>query len=435
MEPGTPMDLPGIHSGALDWRSWIAATGWNGSAGALQQHACDGSNFADGRLADYQFGSWANFRTAPKRLRQQLFRSTLVDNVDLEIFRVVNGSLSVKNCHVDSGCLRGLNGGRLYLPLLQFILDTARHAGVRLPDVRIMFFSTDGVGSVGQTHPIATASKVQGSKFLLFPNWEHAEKLLKARDRNAWVATSAWEERAPVAVFRGGLTGHDFGPAGFVPLQQIRVSVVRQGALYPDLIDAACDWNSPGLPARGFTPEMRANILDKYCKNGTFLSMQDAANRYRFQVSTDGFGAAFRTFAVLSSGAVPMLPRDGAFSEHYYPLLKPWVHYVPTESFRLHEAVSFLRLHDGLARRIAKAALAFSLSNLTLKGTFCYVLQIWMRLAELQEGLDWEAIELEFAAEMQDRRWPPMANATADTGGADARAFVPYSVWKQIMKE
>ncbi|KAI9018458.1 hypothetical protein DFJ74DRAFT_708628 [Hyaloraphidium curvatum] len=150
---------------------------------------------------------------------------------------------------------------------------------------------------------------------------------------------------------------------------------MQHSALHPLLLDAACDpvWN-PGFAAKFFTEETRDYILRGLCRNGSFLGQKEQADGFRYAVSVDGFGAAFRSFQVLSSGMTPLLPSDNQFEEHFYGLLKPWYHFVPTETWRLHEAVEYLRRHDAAARRIALRAMQFAKRNLRLRPTLLFPL-------------------------------------------------------------
>ncbi|KAI9018275.1 glycosyl transferase family 90-domain-containing protein [Hyaloraphidium curvatum] len=395
------------------------------SADDLESFLCRGSDFEGGRHADSEFGAWINYASHERTLRQTLFREVMKENADIDLFRVVGNELSVRNCFK---CTRGVQAGPKYLPLLQRIIDMANASGIALPDVRILFECVDGASSLAPTYPITVASKAAGLKDILLPNFNFVIDLGRKRDANTWVGTEPWEKRQAKAVWRGGMTGYDFGPNGIVPLQQIRVSVLHQGSTYPDLVDASCDLADPGMAVDIFSDEMKQHILHKYCRNSSFISLEDQANRFRYAVNVDGFAAAFRFFMVLSSGMTPMLPSDNVYREHYYALLKPWVHFVPSASWRLHEAVSFLRRRDGLARRIALRAMRFAARNLTLRPTLCYILQIWRRLAELQEGLDWEAIEEAYAEALAARGGMPVVGNW--TGGKQ-RPFVPYAVWSQ----
>ena len=185
-----------------------------------------------------------------------------------------------------------------------------------------------------------------------------------------------WELRDAKAVWRGQLNFHPAGhPAGAVPeLNQIRVVLVDQGIRHPELIDAVCGPRQL---------EHLAFLNRRYCRNNSAISMREQADRFRFALSVDGFGAAFRTFKVLSSGVTPMLPQDSQFVEHFYGRLIPWYEYVPTSTWALAAAVRFLREHDALARHIALNALRFAKRNLLLQPTLCYILLIWRRIAAL----------------------------------------------------
>ena len=203
--------------------------------------------------------------------------------------------------------------------------------------------------------------------------------------------------------------------------------MVIQAAKRPDLIDAIC-WNK--FSQTWNYESWDKAIYAKYCVNTTFLTMKDQDNKHRYVLNGDGIGAAFRVFKIMSSGMVPIFPVDNNYEEHFYPLLRPWRDYVPMGTWDLAKTVEFLRSNDAFARHIALNAMKFASRNLLLKPTMCYSLQVWRRMAKLQEGLDWKEIERVYGAFLAEKGFK-----TAD--GEDdiaKRPFVKMEDWLKLPK-
>ena len=118
----------------------------------------------------------------------------------------------------------------------------------------------------------------------------------------------------------------------------------------PDLLDAR-----PARDPRG-----------KGIKRGTghVIPILDYFSRYQTVLVASGYGAAFRVGRHLANGQVVVLLRGAhEFDEWYYPLLTPWVDYVPVrldnDDSSLVAALERLRGNATLRRHISWNAQCF----------------------------------------------------------------------------
>ena len=95
----------------------------------------------------------------------------------------------------------------------------------------------------------------------------------------------------------------------------MRQRLVKASLARPDLLDARPARDPRGRGVRG---------------TGHVVPILDYFSRYQTVLVASGFGAAFRVGHHLANGQVVVLLRGPhEFDEWYYPLLTPWVDYVP----------------------------------------------------------------------------------------------------------
>ena len=144
---------------------------------------------------------------------------------------------------------------------------------------------------------------------------------------------------------RGLLAGSKIGP---------RLRAVLMSFLHPELIDAKFfNWN-PNTQAVKSLREMGL-VTDDHVGLETF-------GRYRYQLDLGGGGGT------TWSGVIPKLSLPGVLLHHetmmidsYFPLLKPWEHYLPLESdlSNLQELIQWVEQHPKQARIISDKASAW----------------------------------------------------------------------------
>ncbi|KAL1518865.1 hypothetical protein AB1Y20_003142 [Prymnesium parvum] len=106
---------------------------------------------------------------------------------------------------------------------------------------------------------------------------------------------------------------------------------------------------------------------------------------FRYLLNLDGNAAASRLASLLHTGSAVFFA-DSPFKEWWYPLLKPWVHYVPVDrSLRdLVERVEWANAHPDAVAAIGAAGAAFARQHLHKHAIACYWWQLLSEFAALQ---------------------------------------------------
>ncbi|GAB5357242.1 hypothetical protein AAMO2058_000357400 [Amorphochlora amoebiformis] len=208
-----------------------------------------------------------------------------------------------------------------------------------------------------------------------------------------------WEEREDTPFWRGSLTnGMDlelsrfeayndstyvYHPFDFNP----RPFLVRFSRLHPLLLDAA--WTH----IDAFEDEHRKAIETHYGERAEFIPREIYLTRYKYLFVIHGFGTAYRLRDHLASGLCSIL-HEGKFTEWYYPLLKPWVHYVPLreDMSNLESVLEWLKTHPDKGRQIGRNARKFYLDYLTFENISNYVYHLGSRLALVEKYIDLDGI-------------------------------------------
>lgn len=390
---------------------------------------CVGTDFADKRVVDAEFGPWTAFLEREPEVKRQMWQAALEDRPEfenLDIIRIRRGRTFVRNRKERKRYWK--NCRKNYGSVLEHLASLARAHGSTLPDIWLVMDCRDGNSRTDVHFPYLAASKLPGVKAILVPNFQYVQWLMRpaqAATQRATGTRTSWDSKIPKAVWRGTLGGYNLGVKEVLPLHHVRPSLLLHGRKHPDLVDAEC---TPRGRYFNYTfPEWDTEVQQRYCQWNHSLSWNDQIDRYKYMVSVDSFGAAFRVWRLLASGLTPMLPSDNTFLEHYYSLLEPWVHYVPSATWELDRGVRTLQNDDHLAKRIALNALRFARRNLSLRATFCYFHQVWTRMAELQEGVDWREMERWYGDYLA------RTNATPLVSGSDVRKK-PFVSLRELSK-
>jgi len=199
------------------------------------------------------------------------------------------------------------------------------------------------------------------------------------------------DPRSPRAVWRGS-TGGSGG------LAKGRAALLALGARRPDLLDSGVIVD-PFAPAPPEWDASAAGPLADRVKPA--LSLRAQVDGYRYLVWAPGNCASVRLALQLASDAV-VLKIESPEMEWYYPLLKPYVHYIPLHAnatgVDLEAAIAWAEAHPDQAGRISRAATAFAARHLSSRGRDCYTLRLlgaWRALT-VREG---EGVQLPEGAE------------------------------------
>ena len=197
-----------------------------------------------------------------------------------------------------------------------------------------------------------------------------------------------WASRDPKLYFRGGCNGPTRGWRG--PLWKFypRKRANRLSHANPSTIDAGvydhCD--SPKLSKLewGWDAEMEREMFREGRKKPV---EQFAANcKYKHLLHIDGNLASSRLASELHVGST-IFKQESFSNEYFYPLLKPYVHYVPVAANLqdVPEKLRWAKSHPGKAEAIAQAGQQFAREHLHLHSIACYWWQLLTTFGALQE--------------------------------------------------
>lgn len=178
------------------------------------------------------------------------------------------------------------------------------------------------------------------------------------------------DTRKPMVVWRG-TTG------GFGGLRKGRKVLLHLGIERPDMIDSGVsDWNEALYgPDEG--------------RKKPVMTMREQVNTYKYQAWLPGNCASVRLALQLASDAA-VFKIENEETEWYYPLLKPYVHYIPITANETHtdvlQQLAWAETHQQHVRRIVLAANDFASTYLTGHGRDCYFMQLLLRYHQLTTG-------------------------------------------------
>ncbi len=155
-----------------------------------------------------------------------------------------------------------------------------------------------------------------------------------------------WEDRLPVALWRGSSTG--VATRSLMDIPRARLCALGQGSA---LLDA-------GITAvvQASTPdEEQAFLASGLCKS--HVPMERHA-QYKYQIDIDGNTNSWPGLfqKLLTGSPVLKILSPQHYKQWYYSRLIPWLNYVPVASdlSDLLSKIEYLRMHDELAREIGR---------------------------------------------------------------------------------
>ena len=197
-----------------------------------------------------------------------------------------------------------------------------------------------------------------------------------------------WEEKRPLAVWRGACTGSAslYSMAG-ASMRRLppRARLSHLSTQHPDLIDAVLFPCARCASLWRRQPSLFGNASQA-------LTDADYA-KYKYILDLDGDGCSGRLSKLLYSGSVVLKSwggRGGGGGGYpfYYHALKPWKHFVPiaADLSDLVERLHWLKSHDEEARDIARRASEFARLWLSPEAIDGYTYALLVGLAELQRA-------------------------------------------------
>ena len=157
---------------------------------------------------------------------------------------------------------------------------------------------------------------------------------------------------------------------GFGSSDKGRHALVQLGQERPDVVDSGVsNWNEDLLgPPNG--------------RVKPFITMRQQVKQYKYQVWAPGKCASIRLALQLAADAA-VFKVEHEDCEWYYPMLKPYVHYIPVTASEnltnLLDQLKWAEQHPSEVQNIVASANAFAYKYLSSLGRDCYVIQLLLR--------------------------------------------------------
>ena len=239
--------------------------------------------------------------------------------------------------------------------------------------------------------PILSYSISNRNADCLYPTWDDWARV-KNREDGVWFPPSCtgynsqfntpWEEKIPIAVFRGTTTGCgttiETNPRLRVADISFRTKPDENGIPYIDA--GVTKWN---LRPRKLQYEQYLQTIEKDSFEFGLVPFKSPAeqSRHKYIIHIEGHVSAFRLSLELSMGSVILLV-DSPWKIWFSDMLKPYVHYVPVNSSmdNLIDQIKWCRSNDDKCREIAMNALQFYNTYLGKKGILDYMQKLFVHL-------------------------------------------------------
>lgn len=196
--------------------------------------------------------------------------------------------------------------------------------------------------------PILSMCKTDEFADVLIPTTDDLER------EPADPVVTQWQDKKPVAVFRGSPTGENI-------MDNIRVRLVKDYQNQEHFDVGFHKWNSRPRKMEG---KRMQPFVPKFGVRPALSHAEQAA--YKYIICLPGHVAAFRLARELSYGSVVLLV-DSEWKTWYTDKVQAWKHYVPVKSdlSDLKERVQWCLANDNKCRQIATNAVEFYNQHLT----------------------------------------------------------------------
>jgi hypothetical protein len=265
------------------------------------------------------------------------------------------------------------------IPDLDFLLSTLD--GIAEPYVQEDFYLTERPEDQAPILAVAKVRTQPGTKHvILIP--DHLSLSDLWMNISSEVVTLSgrvvWEEKRPIALWRGGLTDIGQVSGSFVPHFRScpRFLLCKLSQHVPLWIDAGLSWVDDAM----------RSVLEREHVVKSELSKQEHL-AYKYLPCLDGHMCTYPGYQWrLLSGSVTM-KQESEQVQWFYGALQPFVHYIPIRNdiSDLVEKVIWARTHDAETKKIAEEAYRFALSSLLPEDNYLYLYQVLQQYALLQK--------------------------------------------------
>jgi hypothetical protein len=216
--------------------------------------------------------------------------------------------------------------------------------------------------------PIGSMSKKDGFADLLIPTWYDWGDV-RSRENISFPTlplfepyssfSTLWEDRFPIAVFRGSSTGN-----GVDENSNVRLKMARMGEEFVFDDDDDLPLMDIGVTKVNHRPRVcpktqQLRTVERDFKCVPFLSKKKQSE-FKYIINVDGYVSSFRLFTELGMGSC-ILKTESEYSVWYSDKLIPYVHYVPIldDLSNLADTVKWCKRHDEECKQIATQAKEF----------------------------------------------------------------------------
>ncbi|XP_058803538.1 O-glucosyltransferase rumi homolog [Phymastichus coffea] len=282
-------------------------------------------------------------------------------------YQVINGKLyREKNCMFPSRCI-----GIEY-----FITKVIANVS----DISMVINTRDYPQSskhFGEALPVFSFSKTSQYYDIMYPAWafweggpaiklyprglgrwdQHRKSLHEAKEKYPW------ETKVSKVFFRGSRTSSE------------RDNLVLLSRAKPQLVDAQYTKNQAWKSEKDTlnAPAATEVSLESHCA-------------YKYLFNYRGVAASFRHKHLFLCGSLVFHVGE-EWTEFYYDVMKPWIHYIPVPSHatqdQLEELIQFAIDNDAIAKKIADRGRNFIWKNLKLSDVMCYWKKLLKRYSKL----------------------------------------------------
>ncbi len=192
-----------------------------------------------------------------------------------------------------------------------------------------------------------------------------------------------WENKKPVAVFRGSSTGMGVTLADNMRLKVAWMSLQGERDVdgLPFLDAGLTSWNA--RPRIDPHTKHLVTFSDKLVQQVPLVPYMDVESQseFKYLLNIDGHVAAYRLSLMLGMGSV-VLSVESPYRLWFSSQLIPYTHYVPVASdlSDLFEKIRWCKSHDTECRYIAQHAKAFYDTVLSKQGMLTYLYDLFVRL-------------------------------------------------------
>ncbi len=166
-----------------------------------------------------------------------------------------------------------------------------------------------------------------------------------------------WNERQPIAFWRGANSGQRFQDTSWDSLPRIILCKLSQAN--NTILDARISWIAQFWSEQEFREIEQSGLVSGSVPEERFLD-------FKYQIDIDGNTNSWPGFylKLLTGSPVLKVASPHNYRQWYYDRLRPWEHYVPVASdlSDLKDAIHWLQTHDDKAREIGAAGEQFALS-------------------------------------------------------------------------